>query len=295
MSGREENAPTYLVEEAYLCSWDSLCIVPWLILSVDEVEGVRQDMLGEQGIMGAVDQRERKYAKVKGLGARLARLAPDQVALFPNPMLVAGSFSCIFFFLIMSVAKLVVPIYPFSMSHEDHPHKASYASQDAAELEVDHFAFAPQVVGMPRDSLSLGKTIVLYQAQRQVLFRLFRPRMHRHEHDADARSKIRSVSRMAREILTTILFFLWLTNPLHSSVIVSIYPFYCFEMLAIEVGTASRLDVRYLKNKLTPFVIILKVDRGEGDDSVMLSTLVTANKLRTAVSDICSLRYMIPS
>jgi hypothetical protein len=33
-------------------------------------------------------------------------------------------------FLMASVAKLVVPLYPFSMSHEGHPYKTNYASQD---------------------------------------------------------------------------------------------------------------------------------------------------------------------
>jgi hypothetical protein len=101
--------------------------------------------------------------------------------------------------------SLVVPLYPFSMSHEDHPYKTSYASQGAADSDfgggllyvptsraksLDGFqyqlggfipnsesasasasAFVPQVVGMPCASLSSGKTIV---PQRQVQFR---PRM----------------------------------------------------------------------------------------------------------------------
>ena len=56
-----------------------------------------------------------------------------------------GSFSCIFFFLMMSITKLVVPIYSFSMSHDDHPHKTSYVSQHAPIRisEVDYLLYVP--------------------------------------------------------------------------------------------------------------------------------------------------------
>ena len=57
-----------------------------------------------------------------------ARLAPDQ-SRFSELDAACGSLSCIF-----SSSwrpSLVVPLCPFSMSHEDHPYKTSYASQDA--------------------------------------------------------------------------------------------------------------------------------------------------------------------
>jgi hypothetical protein len=46
-----------------------------------------------------------------------------------------GSFSCILFFSSSWRPSLVVPLYPFSMSHEDHPYKTSYAFQDAHDSD----------------------------------------------------------------------------------------------------------------------------------------------------------------